>query len=258
MLNNHNWDEIQRQFLSAGPFNHVVIDNFWQDDFAKQLAGEFPAYDDPTWHGHYHNAIEDKKICNRWDSFPSATYQAFSYLTNEFNAIMKFMIRDENLRPDQGLHGGGWHAHTKGGKNNIHLDYSIHPKLKLQRKLNIIIYMTPEWKPEWNGGLELWDHNHLTNGPNQCVKTVDNKFNRAIIFDTTQNSWHGLPVELACPVGTVRQSLAVYYVTKPEENADPRGKALFAPYKEQAQDPEVLDLIKKRSNVDQAAGVYKK
>ena len=256
MLNNHNWEEIRARFHSAEPFNHVVIDNFWTDEFAELLAGEFPSYDSAVW-TYYHNAIEDKKTCNKWDCFPSHTYQAFSYLTNEFNQSMQYLIGDNNLRPDQGLHGGGWHAHSTGGKNNIHLDYSIHPKLKLQRKLNIIIYMSPNWKSEWGGGLELWSHNAEINSPNECVNTIENKFNRAVIFDTTQNSWHGLPVELTCPTGTIRQSLAVYYVTNPVTDADPRVKALFAPYGDQANDPEVLEIIKKRSDINQAPGVYR-
>ena len=51
--------------------------------------------------------------------------------------------------------------------------------------------------------------------------------------------------------------MAVYYVTQPETGADTRGKALFAPHGDQANDPEVLDLIKKRSQVQTAADVYK-
>jgi hypothetical protein len=46
------------------------------------------------------------------------------------------------LYPDPGLHGGGWHMHGAGGNLNPHLDYSIHPKSGLMRKLNIIIYLS--------------------------------------------------------------------------------------------------------------------
>ena len=256
MINNHNWNKIKEEFCQAIPYNHVVIDNFFDEDFAKSLALEFPEYNSEKWH-YYHNPLEDKKTCNHWDSFPKCTYQAFSYLTDEFSHTMRFLLDDPNLRADQGLHGGGWHVHSVGGKNNIHLDYNIHPKLNLQRKLNIIIYMTPDWKKEWNGGLEIWDHDYILNKPNQCVKTIENRFNRAIIFDTTQNSWHGIPIELKFPEGVMRRSLAVYYITNPEKNAEPRKKALFAPYGNQENDPAILELIKKRSDVENASGVYK-
>jgi Rps23 Pro-64 3,4-dihydroxylase Tpa1-like proline 4-hydroxylase len=258
MINNQNWDELSRQFLSSEPFNHVIIDNFWNEEFAAQLVEDFPAYESPVWHAHYHNAIEDKKACNHWDKFPPATYRAFTYLNDqEFVNIIEQIAGRGGVKTDVGLHGGGWHCHHKGGKLNVHLDYSIHPKLKLERHYNLIVYMTPNWDSSWGGGLEIWDHNE-DGSQKSCVKTVENKFNRAVLFDTTQHSWHGLPDDLQCPEGVNRQSMAVYYLTEPAADANPRGKALFAPHKEQANDPEVLDLIKKRSSTESAAGVYKK
>jgi hypothetical protein len=107
--------------------------------------------------------------------------------------------------------------------------------------------MTPEWDKRWNGGLELWSHNSETNQPKQLIDTVENRFNRAVLFDTTQNAWHGLPENLTCPDGVYRKSMAVYYLTQPAVNADPRRRALFVPHGDQAHDPEVLELIKKRT-----------
>jgi Rps23 Pro-64 3,4-dihydroxylase Tpa1-like proline 4-hydroxylase len=126
------------------------------------------------------------------------------------------------------------------------LDYSIHPKLKLQRKLNLILYVTENWNPEWGGGLELWSHNNQTNRPDKKIKTLDNIFNRAVLFDTTQNSWHGFPEPLECPEGVYRKSLAVYYLTEPPEGTDPRPRALYAPTEEQENNPEILKLIEER------------
>jgi Rps23 Pro-64 3,4-dihydroxylase Tpa1-like proline 4-hydroxylase len=254
----NSWGNLQVEFTSAEPFNHIVIDDFWLPEIAEQLVAEFPVYDSDQW-TFYHNVLEDKKTCNQWDRFPKTTYAAFDYLmSNSFTNIMSVATGIMDLRGDIGLHGGGWHAHSRGGKNNIHLDYDIHPKLGKQRKLNIIVYMTPDWDNSYGGGLELWSHNAETNQPKECVKLVENKFNRAIIFDTTQNSWHGLPKELKCPDGVVRRSLAAYYLTTPPATATDRKKALFAPYGDQANDPEVLETIRKRANMDQAAQVYRK
>ena len=244
-----NWMQVKEQFKNSTPFNHVIIDNFFQPHIAEQLATEFPSYNNPGL-GFYDNAIENKKVLNKWDKFPKLTYQAFTYLAREeFVKNMRELIGEQNLWMDVGLNGGGWHMHGRGGKNNVHLDYNIHPKLREQRKLNIIVYMTPNWQPEWEGGLELWTHDPINYAPKDLVKTVENKFNRAVIFDTTQNSWHGLPKEIKCPEGVVRQSLAAYYVRPAPLGADPRGKALFAPTKEQEGNPEIEQLIRERSNV---------
>ena len=247
MINQRAWGELTNQFNTAEPYNHVTIDNFWQADIAEQLAQEFPAYDSASWNAHYQSPLEDKKACNAWDRFPALTYRAFSYLnTQEFLNIVESITGTDNVKADVGLHGGGWHAHHRGGKLNVHLDYSIHPKLGLERHYNLIIYMTPNWDHSWGGGLELWSHNE-DGSAKECVTTVENRFNRAVLFDTTQYSWHGLPDHLTCPEGINRQSMAIYYLTEPAANADPRGKALYIPTKEQQNDPEVLDLIVKRS-----------
>jgi len=247
MINQRNWSELKAEYLNGQPFDHIIIDNFWTDEIAQALVNEFPSYDSTVWTAHYQNAIEDKKACNHWDKFPATTYKAFTYLNSPlFVNIIEQIVGRSNIYTDVGLHGGGWHGHHKGGKLNVHLDYSIHPKLELARNYNLIVYMTPDWNPDWRGGLELWSHG--PDGPKDLVKTVENKFNRAVLFDTTQNSWHGLPDDLDCPDNVYRYSMAVYYLTDPLEGSDPRGRALFAPHKDQANDESVLELIKKRSH----------
>ena len=256
-LNIRDWRSLQPQFLSNKPFNHIIIDDFFLPEVAEELAKEFPTYDSPVWNAHYFNAIENKKACNHWDKFPRTTYAAFHYLCGAgFENIVSEITGNQGVQADVGLHGGGWHAHTTSGKLNVHLDYSIHPKLQLERHYNLIVYLTPNWNPAWGGGLELWDHAE-DGTPNVLSATVENRFNRAVLFDTTQYSWHGLPKDLSCPEGTMRQSMAVYYVTPPAPTADSRSRALFVPHGAQANDPEVLELIKKRSSEATAQSVYK-
>ena len=94
----------------------------------------------------------------------------------------------------------------------------------------------------------LWSHDHETNSPLDKIKTVDCVFNRAVIFDTTQNSWHGLPNAIDCPEGIVRKSLAGYYVRpfSDTENVDPRERVLFAPREDQKNDDSIKELIHKQ------------
>lgn len=229
------------------PFSHVIIDNFLDINQARLLASEFPDYNDPSWF-FYNNPLEHKKSLNSWYLFPKATYSFFCYLNSqEFINTLREKFNILNLYPDPGLHGAGWHIHESGGKLNIHLDYSLHPKLHLQRKLNLILYLSEEWKPEYGGNLELWSHNSLTNSPEAKVKTVNCQFNRAVIFDTTENSWHGFPEELSCPAGMYRKSIAMYYLIDPPAEVDTRTRALYAPYKEQCHNSDVLKLINDRS-----------
>jgi Rps23 Pro-64 3,4-dihydroxylase Tpa1-like proline 4-hydroxylase len=249
--------EASKHFKKNKPFSHCAIDNFFTEDFADALAQEMPEYSSDSWH-FYNNQIEIKKTCNNWNVFPKKTYLTFKYLNSQkFTDFLENTLDISPLSSDDGLNGGGWHIHKSGGKLNPHLDYSIHPKLGLQRKINIIIYLNKNWKPDWGGHLGLWSHDKNSKSPDKLIKEIAPVFNRAVIFDTTQNSWHGISKEILSPNNECRKSLAVYYLTTPAKEADNRGKALFAPTKEQKNDQEVLDLIKIRSQVSTADKVYR-
>jgi Rps23 Pro-64 3,4-dihydroxylase Tpa1-like proline 4-hydroxylase len=80
------------------------------------------------------------------------------------------------------------HAHKAGGKLNTHLDYSVHPKLGLERRLNLLIYITQNWSHSWGGELGLWAVSKDGKGPGDLISTISPNFNKAVLFDTTQNS----------------------------------------------------------------------
>ena len=139
------------------PFDHWIIDDFLPIETARQLEAEFPAFNSPLWF-QYDNPLENKKTCNHWDRFPPTTYCTIDSLLKDG----PFVDLPFPVIGDIGLHGGGWHIHGRGGKLNVHLDYSLHPKTKLQRKLNLILHLTENWDEQWGGGLELWSNNDTT------------------------------------------------------------------------------------------------
>ena len=245
-----------KNFKNNKPFNHCIIDNFFELRLAKKLENDFPNFNSNIWH-EYNNPLEVKKICNNWNLFPQDTYKAINYLnSDEFVSILQKQLSKKNkIYTDVGLNGGGWHIHKKGGKSNTHLDYSIHPKLPLQRKLNLIVYLSSKWKENWGGSLGLYD-NKSSKNPGKLVKNILPKFNRAILFDTTQNSWHGLPEPLKCPNNQYRKSIAIYYLCKIPFKVSKRKKALFYPTENQKRDKGILNLIKLRSSVKSAHKVY--
>lgn len=242
-------------YKNSNPFNHMVIENFFDLKFAKKLEIEFLNYNSDKWY-RYKNDIENKKALNDWNVFPEKTYLLFEYLIS--NKFVKFLskIVGTNLFPDPGLHGGGWHIHGRGGNLNPHLDYSIHPKLGLQRKINLIIYISKNFKSNYGGHLGLWSNDRLSNQPANLIKEIVPSFNKAIIFDTTQNSWHGMTTKLKQPNGIYRKSLAIYYLCKPQRNVISRQRALFAPREDQKNNKNVQKLIKLRSNLKKSHLAY--
>lgn len=248
------WD-----FEGKHPYSWCAIDNFFDPTFARELASEFPAFDSDAWH-EYRNPLEVKRTLNNWNAFGPATYRAMSFLNSaHFVELLRLSIKaDYPLYSDPGLHGGGLHAAARGGRLNVHLDYSRHPKTGLARKINLLVYLTEDWQDEWGGALGLWEQNPVQPGPGALVRSIAPRFNRAVIFETP-NAWHGLPEPIACPEGQVRKSLAVYYLTDPKDVAREaqRTRALFAPAPEQIGDAEVLDLIARRADETTAASVHR-
>lgn len=256
-INLNKLEKAFRNYQYNYPFNYCICDNFLNIKFAKELIKEFPKYNkDNFWH-EYNNAIEVKKTCNDWNKFEKNTYVFFTLLnSNEFITILKKNSGITSLYPDNGLNGGGLHTHRNGGKLNRHLDYSIHPKIKLQRKINFLIYLNLNWKKNYGGELGFWTQHSRQKKPDKLVKIIEPKFNRAVFFDTTMNSWHGLVNKVKAPKNKFRQSLAVYYLTDIKKKIDKRSRALFAPDENQKKDKKVLNLIIKRSKISSSKKVY--
>jgi hypothetical protein len=229
------------------PFDYWIIDDFLHTDLARKIASEFPDYNSSDWL-FYNNPIEHKKTINDWCKFPLETYKVLSTMVSkDFVDHISEITGEKTLFADPGLHGGGWHIHGNAGRLNVHMDYSIHPKLKLLRKYNLIIYLSEEWDNSWGGNLELWSHDASTNQPKEKKVVIQNKFNRALLFDASKNSWHGFYDKIQCPEGKYRKSIASYYLSEVPTGAPDRPRALFSPAPDQRNDQSVMDFIKSRS-----------
>ena len=204
----NNISEISSKFQKAKPFNHIVIKNFLKDEIATKVFDNFPSnYDD--WHKYY-NPLEVKYACDDINNMNENIRNVFLALSSKNSlAIFSELSGIKDLQYDPCLHGAGLHAHPRYGRLNIHLDYEKHPILKnKERRLNIILFMNKEWKKEWNGDNQLWDENLK-----QPIIRTYPKFNSAIIFQTNNKSWHGLPEKILCPSEVYRKSLAYYYIS---------------------------------------------
>jgi hypothetical protein len=216
-----NISSLSTEFQTNIPFEHVVIDNFFEESYAQYLHDSFPSLSQTKWI-EYNNPVEKKYATNDFSQFPIFQELFQRLQSQETIHPIQTMTGISTLEADPYLHGGGLHFHPRGGKLDMHLDYSIHPITKKERRVNLIIYMTKDWKEEWNGDNQLWDE--AFTGP---VKRIYPVFNRAILFRTSDISYHGMPTPMLCPEDTGRKSIAIYYVSEPRPDAAPRYKAQF-------------------------------
>ena len=213
----NNIDELSNKFINAEPFEHIIIPNFLNNEYAEEIYNKFP--NDYTSWFNYCNPIEVKYTCDNINELTQPIKNIFYLLSSE-NMIDKMskLTNIHNLDYDEYLHGAGLHVHPRNGRLNMHLDYEKHPITGKKRRINIILYISKNWNDEWNGQTELWDKDMR-----ECVVKSSVVFNTAIIFKTNDISWHGLPEIIKCPHHIYRKSIAYYYVSDLDENNNKLG-----------------------------------
>src|SRR6185312_668945 len=219
-------DELRAGFATAAPYPHAVIDGFLEPAHAATLARVFPRPEDAVaWQQFRVETVEKKLASSDEERFPEELRLAVHDLNSgPFLRFLERVTGIEHLLPDPHLVGGGIHLSRRGDHLGIHADFNWHPALEAHRRLNLLIYLTPEWQPEFGGELELWD----TTGTRK-MRSVEPLFNRAVLFATRSDTFHGHPVPWTAPDGVFRQSLALYYYTtnRPEHELRPAHSTLY-------------------------------
>jgi Rps23 Pro-64 3,4-dihydroxylase Tpa1-like proline 4-hydroxylase len=211
---------LHEQYANAQPFPHIVVDGLFDDADLDAVLDDFPPPDAMRW-VRFDNALEKKLGFSHEQSVVSERVRRFLDATNGFEMLLflEQLSGIDGLIPDPYFGGGGLHQIEPGGFLKIHADFNVHPKLHLDRRLNMLTYLNKGWREEWGGHLELWDADM-----NACRVRIAPLFNRTVVFSTTDTSFHGHPHPLASPAGVTRKSVSLYYYTagRPEaERSEP-------------------------------------
>ena len=164
--------ENKENYVSAKPFPHIVIDNFFNNDLLNNVINEFPKNLDKIGNK-FENKVERKLSLNKSHLLSNNTNNFLNFLNSQIflNFLQNLTDIDEKLVPDPYLLGGGLHELRKDGYLNIHADFNLHPSMKLDRRLNILIYLNKDWKESFGGSLQLWDKNMK-----ECIQKIIPEF----------------------------------------------------------------------------------
>jgi Rps23 Pro-64 3,4-dihydroxylase Tpa1-like proline 4-hydroxylase len=200
-----------QEYRDNQPYPHIGIDDFFDDNLIRELVADYPSASYHAWkRASFDPQYEEEKLSlDQIEHLPLSIQGVINALGSPlFLAFLERLTGIEGLIPDPYLSGGGLHMLPRGGRLGIHADFNVHRKLKLDRRLNLLLYLNYNWKPEWGGEIELWDREVKTR-----VKSYSPIANRIVIFSTTDAAFHGHPNPLECPRGTYRRSIALYYYT---------------------------------------------
>lgn len=221
MINKSLAKSCRSNYALAKPFPHIVIDDFIPEDLALQCYNQMSQHQQwmfDTMEGYPEDERDsqvnkwwtpfDTESKNRLESDMPAVWKCLQYFNSRpFLLFLENLTGIKDLIADVDFEGGGIHKIKNGGRLELHSDYNKHPNKDIWRRINLLLYLTPNWN--YNGHLDLYEKDPLVK-----VKSILPTFNRAVIFNTTDDSIHGHPTPLVCPEEVSRYSFALYYFTK--------------------------------------------
>uniref|UniRef100_A0A6C0D1D6 Prolyl 4-hydroxylase alpha subunit Fe(2+) 2OG dioxygenase domain-containing protein n=1 Tax=viral metagenome TaxID=1070528 RepID=A0A6C0D1D6_9ZZZZ len=225
------------------PYPYLVKDNFIHKNFATLIQNEILNIPDSEW-DRYSNPFEQKYTLRDKFNFPTNLKLLFDELqstefVNKLSNICGYKLSLDNTRNFWGVH-----KYDKGDKLDIHRDAGLHPVNMLKKQLTLGIYLSSNWKSEYDCKLEIWKGD--MNSIHEKVDSIEPIFNRLILFTCNDYSWHGNPepVNSAFINDAKRIFVTISYLS---ENFDDKNKCVKAYFVPRPTDP--IDLEKDKLRI---------
>ena len=163
---------------------YAVIDDLLPGDVAAKFAPAFPPLEEMRL---MKSIREEKRTSKALDKFdPLLSDITFAFQDERIVRKVCEITGFEDAVGDPHLYAGGISAMARGHFLQPHIDNSHDGERQNYRVLNLLYYVSPGWKAENGGNLELWD---------EKVKTpveIPSIFNRLVLMSTNDKSWHSV------------------------------------------------------------------
>lgn len=154
------------------------------------------------------NTFRERKLTTKqYDQFdPILKAITFAIQAEEVVTLVEELTNIKNQEPDPHLYAGGLSMMRTGDFLDPHIDNSHDQFQKVYRRLNLLFYVSPNWALEDGGNLELWN-------PQVTQRiTVESRFNRLVLMETHDLSWHS--VSKIVKQNALRCCVSNYYFSK--------------------------------------------
>ncbi len=154
---------------------------------------------------HYNGINEKKSEESDFSKLHSSFQKLRNTLTSQpFISWLENLTGIENMSTPADFRGAGIYQGGHGSFLDTHIDFSIHPTLNLQRRLNFLLFFNKDWQENWGGNLELWNETVT-----ECIARFSPVFNRCVIFECSDISYHGYD-RITAPENVFRKSFYMY------------------------------------------------
>jgi Rps23 Pro-64 3,4-dihydroxylase Tpa1-like proline 4-hydroxylase len=207
-----NKQELARQFAIKNRVRSCVLDDLLDGTLARSIYDAYPDKDQMVLQK---SLRERKHIGVQMDHFNPLVEEALcAFHDPRVVEVVGEITGIAGLMPDNTFTRGGISLMAQNDFLNPHLDNSHDKERKNYRALNLLYYVSPDWKIENGGNLELWDE-----GPRKPQRTVHSKFNRLVVMMTDRRAWHSVSKVLS---STPRCCVSNYYYTAKPVDSSPR------------------------------------
>lgn len=160
------------------------IDDLLPAGLARRIHDAFPPTGEMRLLSSFREQKYTSKALERMD--PLMHEALFAFQAPSVIAAVTAITGLRDMVGDPKLYAGGISAMTRGQFLDPHIDNSHDGEGRLYRVLNLLYYITPEWRAENGGNLELWDP------PVRERLEIPSLFNRLVIMQTNRSSWHSV------------------------------------------------------------------
>lgn len=210
-------------YQAGEPYHHTCIDDFLPMEVIEKVRADLDSL--PEAERSFEGAEEKLKSQYSPDRLPDYSRGLFhTFNSRAFILFLEEMTGIKGLIPDPYFAGAGIHKTLNGGYLNIHADFNVHKKMRVERRLNVLIYLNPPWQEDWGGSFEVWDK-EMTKKVASFAPTE----NRMVCFSTGSDTFHGNPEPVNHPDGLPRQSIALYYYTATWDESRLEHTTIFKP-----------------------------
>jgi Rps23 Pro-64 3,4-dihydroxylase Tpa1-like proline 4-hydroxylase len=177
--------DLAAQFRAPGRIQTFVLDEVLDPARAREIYEAFPPSSDMVLHD---TLRERKYVAVQMDRYRRLCEEIlYGFQEPGVLALVGEITGIARLFPDPELYAGGLSQMERGHFLNPHIDNSHDRDRQRYRVLNLLYYVTPEWREEYGGNLELWD-----SGLKGEPRVIHSRFNRLVCMVTHRRSWHSV------------------------------------------------------------------
>jgi hypothetical protein len=200
------------------PFPHFVLDNALPSETAERIQDEIMELSDDEF-DESDTQFESYFYLRRKSELPHRCEDLHHYLNSQ--EILDHISEMVGIRvyPDKSRRWTSIEKWCNGDHAAIHTDTGKHPETGQKKEVVLILCLGEDWCEDYGGSLEIWDGQSI-----KCVRKIAHTFNRVVIIQCTDNSWHGIPDPVECKFNAHQLFYTVSYLSDLSDKKDDLNK----------------------------------